>query len=41
MELGIGEADYLADLLDDAGWKNIETRKDYAGIDRMILAIKP
>lgn len=41
MELGIGEADYLADLLDNAGWKNIEIRKDYAGIDRMILAIKP
>ena len=41
MEIGIGEADYVADLLDGAGWQGVRIRKDYAGIDRMILAIKP
>lgn len=41
MELGINEADYLADMLENAGWRNIEIRRDYAGVDRMILAMKP
>ena len=41
MELGINEADYLADILENAGWRNIVIRRDYAGVDRMILAMKP
>ena len=41
LELGINEADYLADILENAGWRNIVIRRDYAGVDRMILAMKP
>ena len=41
MELGINEADYLADILENSGWRNIVIRRDYAGVDRMILAMKP
>ena len=41
MELGIGEAGPVAGLLADSGYTGIQTRKDYAGIDRMILAVRP
>lgn len=38
MELGYGEAAAVADLLERHGFSNIEIRKDYCGIERMILA---
>ena len=41
MELGIGEAGPVADLLAAGGYTGIQTRKDFAGIDRMILAVRP
>lgn len=41
MEMGINESDYLVSLLCDQGYRNIEVRTDYAGIDRMILAVLP
>ena len=41
MELGIGEADGLSGLLSEHGYTGIQIRKDYAGIDRMILATMP
>lgn len=41
MELGIGESPYLSSLLADLGYQDIRIRKDYAGIDRMILAVNP
>ena len=41
MELGIGEAHRLSALLADLGYRDIRVRKDYAGIDRMILAVNP
>ena len=41
MEMGINESDYLATLLCDQGYRDIEVRTDYAGIDRMILAVFP
>ena len=41
MELGIGQAGPVADLLAAGGYTGIQTRKDYAGIDRMILAVRP
>lgn len=41
MELGIGESDSVSRMLTAAGFTGIEVRKDYAGIDRMILAVLP
>lgn len=41
MELGILEADYLASLLSGYGYTGIEVRRDYSGIERMILAVSP
>ena len=41
MELGIGESPYLSSMLADLGYQDIRIRKDYAGIDRMILAVNP
>ena len=41
MELGIHEADVLSEMLSDHGYTGIQIRKDYAGIDRMILATLP
>ena len=41
LELGIHESDYIAGLLSGKGYRNIEIRKDYAGIDRMIFAVSP
>lgn len=41
MECGINEADLLSGLLSDQGYRDIEIRKDFAGIDRMILAKLP
>lgn len=38
MELGINEADALAELLTRQGFSQLHIRKDHAGIDRMILA---
>lgn len=39
LEIGIDESDYLSDLLTQHGFRQIEVREDYAGIDRMILAV--
>ena len=41
MELGIGQSKILLDFLSGLGYRNIEVRKDYSGIDRMILAENP
>lgn len=41
MEIGIHESAILVRLLRDHGYTDIEVRKDYAGIDRMILAARP
>lgn len=38
MELGVGESAILSAILADCGYSRTEIRKDYAGIDRMILA---
>lgn len=41
MELGINESVQLSLLLSGNGFTGIEIRKDYAGINRMILAVMP
>ena len=41
MELGIRESGILVPLLRDHGFTGIQIRQDYAGIDRMILAVHP
>ena len=41
MELGIHESDLVADCMANHGYTEIQIRKDYAGIDRMILAVSP
>ena len=41
MECGIHEAGILSALLSGHGFTEIGIRKDYAGIDRMILAVLP
>ena len=41
MELGILESDTLSSLLSDYGYEDIEIRRDYSGIDRMVLAVLP
>ena len=41
MEIGIHEADYLSALLSQQGYREVEIREDYAGIERMILAVSP
>ncbi len=41
MELGINETVPISLLLSEYGFTGIEVRKDYAGIDRMILAVLP
>lgn len=41
MEFGINESLPLSLLLSEHGFTGIEVRKDFAGIDRMILAVQP
>lgn len=41
MELGFSEAAPVSQLLSEHGFKEIQVRKDYAGIDRMIRAVRP
>ena len=41
MELGIGESGYLSSLLSGLGYLDVRVRKDYSGIDRIILAVNP
>lgn len=41
MELGIHESGVISSYLSAYGYSGIEIRKDYAGIDRMILAVFP
>ena len=41
MEFGINEAPLLVPLLQAQGFTDIQIRQDYAGIDRMILAVHP
>ena len=41
LELGIGEAAPVSDLLSSAGCANVQIHKDYAGIDRMAVAFRP
>ena len=41
MEMGVNESDFLVSLLSRCGYRDIEVRKDYAGIERMIFAVLP
>lgn len=41
LEHGYDQGDAVRDLFAKAGWRNIETRQDYGGNDRMTLARKP
>lgn len=41
MEIGINETDQICSLLTEHGFAGLEVRKDYAGIDRMVLASLP
>ena len=41
MEMGIDEDRTVAGLLKVAGFRSIQVREDYAGIRRMIMAVKP
>lgn len=41
LELGYGEADAVSGLLVSAGFTGITVRKDFGGIDRMMLAVCP
>ena len=41
MEMGVHESEILSDMLSNHGYTGIQIRKDYAGIDRMILATLP
>ena len=41
MELGFSEAAPVSQLLSEHGFNEIQVRKDYAGIDRMIRAVRP
>ena len=40
LEVGIYQADIVGQIALDNGWKNIQIIKDYAGIDRVVLAWK-
>ncbi|MBR2661372.1 MAG: peptide chain release factor N(5)-glutamine methyltransferase [Clostridia bacterium] len=41
LEIGFNEAECLSALLAQKGFRHIEIRKDYSGIERMILAVLP
>ena len=41
LEIGIGQADAVEALLAQAGWRDIDRKRDLAGIDRVLLARKP
>lgn len=41
LEHGYDQGEVVRELFASAGWRNIETRKDYGGNDRMTLARKP
>lgn len=41
LELGIHESEAVSALLLNSGYRHIQLRKDLAGIDRMILGIRP
>ena len=40
LEVGIGQANAVKELLEQAGFINVEIRKDISGIERMIKAEK-
>lgn len=40
VECGLGEADAIVSLAEAAGWREIETRQDLAGIDRVVVMWK-
>lgn len=41
MEIGIQEADSVSALLRSHGYKGIRIRRDYSGIERMVMAVAP
>lgn len=41
LEIGAGQADATSALLRDAGFADIRTRKDLAGIERVVSGVKP
>lgn len=38
LEVGLGQEDFVAGLLWDAGYEDLETRRDLAGIERVVVA---
>ena len=40
-EIGIGQAEMLAGLLQRGGWEQINTIRDYRGEDRVVTALRP
>lgn len=40
VEVGIHQAEVVKEMAKNHNWKNIEIIKDYAGIDRVVLAWK-
>ena len=38
LEIGIHQSEAVKRMAEENGWKNIEIIKDYAGIDRVVLA---
>lgn len=41
LEIGWEQAEQVEQLLRDAGWTDVQTKKDYAGNDRCVLARRP
>ncbi len=41
LEIGWEQAEQVEQLLQDAGWTEVQTKKDYAGNDRCVLARRP
>ncbi|HHW28987.1 MAG TPA: peptide chain release factor N(5)-glutamine methyltransferase [Syntrophomonadaceae bacterium] len=39
-EIGIGQGEMLAGMLEQEGWKRVEVLKDYAGRERVVTAVK-
>jgi len=39
-EIGIGQGEVLAGLLEQGGWNRVEVLKDYAGRERVVTAVK-
>ncbi|MDR9756452.1 MAG: hypothetical protein RJR35_06875 [Thermoanaerobacterales bacterium] len=38
-EIGVGQGEVLAGLLEEGGWNRVEVIKDYAGRERVVTAV--